>query len=453
MRKFIKAEYAVILLFLCIFAYMFFVTPVVTIADNGDFERVMTSVGLKKFSAQFFSAAQIKYEIIPGRFGSNGYITTHALCVYIARFFNMIFYSRNIFDIRFLALIYISAMLCGIYYAVKALKCKNIFLNALLVFLMLFMLGDGGYTPYISSLYGEGCSYSFFIMSVGIALKIITDTPKKRDIFLLFFALIMFFGSKLQYTLLCPIALILIIPLYKSGKMSRSALAAGLAVLLGINVCIYAVAPAGLSRDTLYQSVFYGILKDSEDVHADAQSIGLEERYEYLAGTTAYDDTPHTRGDAEFRESFFGNIGRGTVIKYYITHIPRFWEKMNITTELAFDNLIGMFSNYTVYDGVGKSSFFTLYNSIKQVVFPNNFLTLCIIYVIYFVFLFRNRKSLYAWLILAVSAVGIFQFPLPIIGNGEADIAKQLYIFNLTFDIMLICAIYYAAKKKVLKKQ
>ena len=34
--------------------------------------------------------------------------------------------------------------------------------------------------------------------------------------------------------------------------------------------------------------------------------------------------------------------------------------------------------------------------------------------------------------------IGIIQFPLPIIGNGEADIPKQLFIFNTTFDISLL---------------
>lgn len=47
--------------------------------------------------------------------------------------------------------------------------------------------------------------------------------------------------------------------------------------------------------------------------------------------------------------------------------------------------------------------------------------------------------------------VGALQFPLPIIGNGEADISKQLFIFNLTFDISLFVGINMAIKR-IMKK-
>ncbi len=454
MKKLLKEEIIAIFLFAAVFIYMFFVHPIVSVADNGDFERVMVSAGLSKFSGMFYDTAQIKYTAVHNIFGCNGYLTTHALCVYIAKIFNIIFYSRRVFDVRCVALLYIAAVLFGIYHIVKALKTDNRFINFCLIALLWLMLCDSGYTPYLNSLYGEGCSYSFLIMLIGISLKLITESPTKKDIFLFFFALTMFFGSKLQYTLLCPIALLLIIPLYKNQKLTKKALTIGLSVLIFINGLIYAVSPKQLTTDTLYQSVFYGILRNSDDIHKDAESIGLDSKYEYLANTTAYDDTPYTAGDPEFAEAFQKKIGRGTVIKYYLTHIPRLWEKMDISTTQAFDNLLGMFSNYTAEDGIGKNSFFTLYNSIKKAVFPESFLTLCIIYVIFLSAamcgIYKNKKNLYIWLLLTVAVTGIFQFPLPIIGNGEADISKQLYIFNLTFDIMILASIYFILKKVVL---
>ncbi len=450
LNKLFTMEGFAVVLFASMFLYMFWIRPIVSVADNGDFARVMFPAGLFKFDDVFWETAQIKYGIQPTIFGGNGYITSHTICVYVARFFNIIFHSPFVFDIRFLSLIYCTATLIGIYYIVQTLKQKSKIFNLFMIGLLWFILCDGGYIPYLNSLYGEGCSYSFLIMSIGVSLKVITKPSSKKDIALLFVALIMFFASKLQYTLLSPLALLILIPLYRHKKITKIQLRKGLLILLIFNVVVYAVAPKGLSDDTMYQSVYYGILKNSPDVHKDAQALGIPQEYEYLAGTTAYEDSLYTKKDPDFM-NHFKTLGRGTVISYYLTHPDRFLQKMDLSTEKAFANLQGMFKNFTEEDGIGRNRFFTEYDKIKAEYFPQKFITLVLIYLVYLLVLvityFKNKKNLKLWLLFMIGCIGVCQFPLPILGNGEADISKQLFIFNLTFDIMLITAIYYILKQ------
>ena len=43
----------------------------------------------------------------------------------------------------------------------------------------------------------------------------------------------------------------------------------------------------------------------------------------------------------------------------------------------------------------------------------------------------------------AIMLIGAIQFPMPLVGNGHADTAKQLFLFNFIFDIMLIICVSY----------
>jgi hypothetical protein len=52
-------------------------------------------------------------------------------------------------------------------------------------------------------------------------------------------------------------------------------------------------------------------------------------------------------------------------------------------------------------------------------------------------------------LLWCISLIGILQFPLPVIGNGEADTYKQLFLFNNTYDILILASITYCLGKAV----
>lgn len=55
----------------------------------------------------------------------------------------------------------------------------------------------------------------------------------------------------------------------------------------------------------------------------------------------------------------------------------------------------------------------------------------------------NNSIKLKIELIWLIAAIGIFQFPMPYLGNGEADTSKQLFLFNYTFDLLVLVSINY----------
>jgi hypothetical protein len=45
--------------------------------------------------------------------------------------------------------------------------------------------------------------------------------------------------------------------------------------------------------------------------------------------------------------------------------------------------------------------------------------------------------------------IGLLQFPMPYIGNGHADITKQLYLFNFVSDIIMTVSVCWLVKKLI----
>ena len=50
-------------------------------------------------------------------------------------------------------------------------------------------------------------------------------------------------------------------------------------------------------------------------------------------------------------------------------------------------------------------------------------------------------------LLWGVMFIGLIQFPMPYLGNGQADTAKQLYLFNFVFDIILVVSVCWCFNK------
>jgi hypothetical protein len=40
----------------------------------------------------------------------------------------------------------------------------------------------------------------------------------------------------------------------------------------------------------------------------------------------------------------------------------------------------------------------------------------------------------------AVALAGVFSFVIPVLGDGEADLGKHLFMFNVCFDMMVLSA-------------
>lgn len=454
------AETCAVLLLAGVLVYLFIVPPSIGVADNGDFFRIMQASGLEyagdtSTMTYYFDYIQPLYRLAPPFTIHNSYLTTHMLVVRAAKLINYIGFSSEYFHTLSLALVYSLLFLTAVYLLVRNLKTDKKWFNAVLVAAVVFVFGDATQLVYFNSLFGEACSYVGLLLLLGTGLELLRKNYRTGPLLCFFAAALLFFGSKLQYTLLCPLLLIVALPLLRRVR-KKAVCAISLGVLLVVCTTIYFVAPGQLDKDTLYNSVFYGILRDGEDTQQRLDALGLPREYAPLAGTNAYTlEPPVDTKSEEFDQKFYQTVSRGTIVKYYLTHFDELVAKMELTADLAYDNTIGMLGNFRKEDRAPTriNYAFTGYNQVKAAVFPNSFWFLFAFYLLYFVYLIwaickdkSDTTRMRRYLLLVVLITGLIQFPLPIIGNGEADIAKQLFIFNVTFDIGLLAALYAGCK-------
>ena len=89
---------------------------------------------------------------------------------------------------------------------------------------------------------------------------------------------------------------------------------------------------------------------------------------------------------------------------------------------------------------------FTAWSNFRENKIPKSLIFIILIYLIVFIYsiyryiknknnkVIKNRVYI-IWLLILISGI---QFPMPYVGNGQADTAKQLFLFNFIFDIFFV---------------
>ena len=242
-----------------------------------------------------------------------------------------------------------------------------------------------------------------------------------------------------------------------TGIPARRIFIISAAVAAAVSLVCY----AGVSREikvcNKYQTVFYGILKDSPDPAGDLAELGLDPALAVLAGTNYFmEDYPLDIRTPEFKEMLFEKVGYTDVAGFYLRHPSRLLEKLEIAAENGFKLRQG-FGNYEKYPGVRykqTADVFCFWSNFKMNVLPH---TLLFVFSFYaasvLVLLYEYRKAdmpgtrfltgFFGFIVLT----GATQFVLPVLGDGEADLSKHLFLFNISFDLLFAAGLAYFSQK------
>lgn len=269
----------------------------------------------------------------------------------------------------------------------------------------------------------------------------------------------LFLGSKAQCITALPFVIFMLVRTLTLGKkMPFSAksirITLPVVLLLLYSFGFYFQQNKTCGVDTKYNSVFYGILKNSDNPKRDLQLLGLSEELAIEAGKHAY--LPHDEYAkyvpwSEITELEFNRkITNSKLILFYLQNPQRFITGMEYTASQSFQTgtFLGIYKKADVNMYSYDFKRFTFWSDFRGMLLPKKlwfiilfYLTVIIVSAIEYM---KRRKDtafcLRIELIWMISAIGAFQFPMPYVGNGEADTAKQLFLFNFTFDILIIVA-------------
>lgn len=457
--------WALVSILALILIYNLILSPALGKADNGDFGRMSSLSGVADmattYEEQFDGYFHQKYKIIPHSIllpwksdvVLGGYIGK------IAVILNLLFtlFTAKTFDIRFLGALYSIIFVVGMYFIISYKKF-NIFTKTICGILAILIFTDGIYISYFNSFFGEAATIACLFLLLGSFLYLITRKNLSKWHFTFFFVSSLFFlTSKTQQLPLLLFMWIIYFALYYFYKEYRKLILTWTLVITTLCGVVFFSIGDITNKNNLYQSVFTGILYESENPEEDLIELGLDPKFAANAGPGFY--APNLQYDPlgeEMLNNFYPNMSIGKVLKFYLKHPIRAWEKICSSADYAYSFYPIDEKNYPKgeFDSNKKINTFR-YDLIQK--YPNIhrniylFIGFAFIYLItlgYYFFKSKNKEvKLLTLLLLFLLAAGASQLVLPVIGSGVADFGKHLFLINLAYDTLVCSAILWTINK------
>ena len=471
------------LLTVAIIYYVLFQYPQPGIADQGDFDRVMNVSGLRlpienlndPNFIRFLNYPVTDYQIYNLNILSLVDRLKATTITYLITMVSLIckMFGQDTFKTGYLAIAYVIMYISALYVIMKYLEIKNKF--KLLLFTLITLLAglDGNYLVWFNSLYGEPMMITTLILNIAawvyyIYHRHVLQSQEKifSKILLIFLSAYSFLGSKMQVLSALPIVLFMV------GKLvwdNRRILKQYQIWLLGFLYCILIIYPLSLNlndqdnSNRQYNAVFYGILKDSQSPSQDLIDMGLNpdmavdaSKHTFLAKSEYVRYIPRTQIT---QQEFYSKISNGKLVKFYVTHPARFLQGMEYTASQAFTTttFLGKYPRAYSEAPVREFNRFTLWSTFREQHLPKHLWFVLLTYTVVFavsLFIYLKNQGFQKvkariHLLWGIIMIGLIQFPMPYVGNGQADTSKQLFLFNFIFDVILIVSVCWCLSKLI----
>lgn len=441
------------------------ISPITGVANNGDYGRIMTRTGLEFITDSRFVNIDQEFKIVKNDFvfeEGKSYFSSHLLPVIGAITLNKIIKSRETFDIRFLGIVYSGIFVLSIYLLAIGGKIRNKVLNIFYAILLVLIFCDIGYVSYFNSFLGEAATLVFFLLMLGIMASIVKSKKISVLAILCFFISAILYISAKQSNVPMGVFIVLFglsILFVDRRRKIVVTLCISSIILLGLTFFLYSSAPASMEMITKHQTVFYGILKDSPTPEEDLEFMGLPRSLAVLKELSYYDPGLPIASDSDLlKKEFYNKVNFGMVLKFYLYHPQRFLEKLEVTAQNSMMIRTPYLGNLR-FDNTGErfsfNNRFSLWSTLKKTYMPTSLLFVAIFFMLYLLVLlyeyiksFRLKKGshyvLQINMFLLLWITGAAQFVIPVLGDGEVDLAKHMFSFNICFDLMIISAVIWS---------
>lgn len=451
------------------------------LSDNGDFRRVLLTNNIEyidetdkyyvfnRYYNMDLHGADNVFKAMVEAWKTNKaediYSSPHFLIIKISKELNVIANAVSgrpltDYDIKYMALLYVfmlsvAALVIFTFFADNKLKLQL----AVFVF-YIFMFCDAGYLLYFNSFYGEPLQYTSLMLLVAFGLMIY-KRPSLPKVIGFFISLYFFAGSKLAnipYSLLVALLSLGMMILSKNKRFK-----------LGVVICsvlcsamiagLYFSIPAWMNRDTTYQSVFFGITKDSKTPIADLAELGVDSKYAVLANTHAYMDEseyPIDIKSEQFVKDFYDKVSKTDIVSYYLKHPVRLVRELSFAIENSAYIRPPVLGNSETIPMQLTDRFSTWSHvrvALRFLYEPWVIFMLFILITLYTVFMnvfyihnhrIESPERKYMICSFDVLVCGLWiNLLLPVLCNGEADLAKHMFLFTNCIDILfMVCLLW-----------
>ena len=332
--------------------------PLIGLADNGDFEKVMGPVGLQyretSDEAKYYRYVVEDFALAAPGWYQSGYRTSEILVAGLARRIAMIWSPHGPFDIRVLGAIHILLFLAALLLLLAACRDLAPAAQGAAAVLVVFFFTDVGYAGPFNSFYSQTASLLFLLLTVGAgALAIARGRLAGGVLIVYFLGAALFVASKPQESIQGPLlaALGLRLSAAPPGPAWRRPAAWLAAALCAFSLWYYRQAPEDSIRKTaLFHTFFRELLAHSPDPGRDLDELGLDRGLSKYTGVNAFaPGTPIT--DPAFTARFFDRFDYGSLVRFYLAHPARLMDRLHRGAPAALRLRTWRLGNYTAASG------------------------------------------------------------------------------------------------------
>jgi len=300
-----------------------FVPPIVGLANNGDYGRMMDYAGVRyrpgtSPEQMYFLNIQREFELVrPVRSGT-GYLSSEAGLALAGRLVGQAFSRNGLFDIRALGAVHAAVLLAALWLLTNCVRARPAATRWTAAALAVFFFTDVGYVAPFNSFYSQVAALLFCLLTFGIAAEGIARGGLSGAWLAAFFvSAALFVAAKPQESLHAPLLAVLGWRLASRHRGTRRAAAWAGVALCAFGVWYYAQTPRRAIKDVaLFHTVFMEILPKSPDPAADLDALGLDRALLRYRGMNAYlPEAP--LDDPAFRAAFYDRFRVRNLVLFY----------------------------------------------------------------------------------------------------------------------------------------
>ena len=274
--------------------YILLIPPVIGLANQSDFRRLMGPVGIDyppDLTPEHQSWCYTDVHFVLTRPGpAENYSSSQSLLIRLALGVNKFLSKSNTFDIRMLAAIELTILLFLFYRLSRLLEMLAGRGRIVGLIVAALILCDVGYLAYFNTFY---CEPGVFLFGVAFVLFLFESLrgASAWNIGLLSLSSLLLVTSKPQYAPMaiviafCMVALVFLLP---DWRRLRWLSVPGAAIVLVAGLYTLAAPTGGYSNASLYNAVFNGLLYESDNPRADLGELGIDPDAAAFKATTTF---------------------------------------------------------------------------------------------------------------------------------------------------------------------
>jgi hypothetical protein len=314
----------------CIVGYQIFLPPVVGLANQSDFRRVIGKFGYGPVPAEaLYSSVSLKYA--PDRsYNSKTWEqpSTEDLFVQLALWMNEVVSKDGKLDIRVMGLLHFAAFVAAFAWLLRV--THDLPARTLVWAGLILVTTDVGYVAYFNSFYAEPSSYLFCLLLIADSIDICRrGVTSARLIRWSIWATLLVMAKPIN----APIGVLLGLFIFRLAWRSWAAWLGSAVILSGVFVSTVS-APKEMTDANTYNLVFLGLLRESSSPPADVVELGFKAGTDVYAGTGAWSSNT---GYYLLRQSgeIPSKVNLLTVDRFFLRHPTRLWRHIRSTLSVA----------------------------------------------------------------------------------------------------------------------